>query len=116
MNVSFKQAMAWLSLPGAFLAYSLIRGPIVNWYPYPFLDPGHGYVPVAITSLMLLLMSATLACVLAWMTQRAAAKAGAPAGIAATHGLSLGAHLGRQPKKKFQTRPDTWNKTRKPNS
>src|SRR3989338_5435580 len=30
----------WLLLfPWAFAAYTLWRGPIVNWYPYPFLDP-----------------------------------------------------------------------------
>lgn len=34
-----KQALAWLVFPVAYLAYSLIRGPLANdWYPYPFLD------------------------------------------------------------------------------
>jgi len=75
VHVGFKQAMVWLVFPVAYLVYSLIRGPIVDWYPYPFLDPGHdGYISVAVTSLMLLVMSAALACGLAWMTQRATAR------------------------------------------
>jgi len=39
----------WLVYPLAFLAYSLIRGVIIGWYPYPFLDPrtgGYGHVAV----------------------------------------------------------------------
>ncbi|NGN66633.1 hypothetical protein G5C51_22355 [Streptomyces sp. A7024] len=43
-------ALLWLVFPLAFLAYSLIRGPLVgDWYPYPFLDPGKsgGYGGVA---------------------------------------------------------------------
>ncbi len=78
VNVAFKQAMVWVAFPVAYLAYSLIRGPLVGWYPYPFLDPGHhGHASVAVTSLLLLIMSTTLACALAWMTQRATASAAA---------------------------------------
>lgn len=77
LTISIKQAMIWLAFPVVYLAYSLIRGPIVNWYPYPFLDPDHhGYAGIALTSVMLLVMSAALASALAWTTQRAAAKAG----------------------------------------
>jgi hypothetical protein len=38
-----------MAYPLAYLAYSLIRGPIVDWYPYPFLDPDEvgGYAGVA---------------------------------------------------------------------
>ncbi|MET0590275.1 MAG: Pr6Pr family membrane protein [Naasia sp.] len=31
--------LAWLAYPIAYLAYTLIRGAFVSWYPYPFLDP-----------------------------------------------------------------------------
>lgn len=34
----------WLAFPLAWVVYSLIRGPIANWYPYPFLDPGRAGV------------------------------------------------------------------------
>jgi hypothetical protein len=31
---------AWLSplYPLAWLAFTLIRGAVINWYPYPFID------------------------------------------------------------------------------
>ena len=36
--LSFKKALWWLAFPFAYLAYTLIRGPHANWYPYPFID------------------------------------------------------------------------------
>lgn len=37
-------AVAWLAYPAAWLAYTLVRGEIVDWYPYPFVDVGElGY-------------------------------------------------------------------------
>ena len=40
----------FLVLPVAWLIYPLIRGPIVDWYPYPFIDVGeHGYPQVLAT-------------------------------------------------------------------
>jgi hypothetical protein len=34
-----REAAWWLLYPFAYLVFSLIHGPIVDWYPYPFLDP-----------------------------------------------------------------------------
>ncbi|GHF33431.1 hypothetical protein GCM10018790_08850 [Kitasatospora xanthocidica] len=31
--------LGWLGLPLLYLAYVLLRGHAVDWYPYPFLDP-----------------------------------------------------------------------------
>lgn len=31
-------AMRWLMFPGAYLIYTLFRGSITGWYPYPFID------------------------------------------------------------------------------
>ena len=48
----------WLIFPAVYLVYSLCRGPIADWYPYPFLDPDHGslgYWNVAITSVGILI-------------------------------------------------------------
>jgi hypothetical protein len=28
----------WFALPAAYIAYTLVRGGIVHWYPYPFLN------------------------------------------------------------------------------
>jgi hypothetical protein len=37
-----------MAFPLVWLAYTLVRGPIVDWYPYPFLNPANvgGYVGV----------------------------------------------------------------------
>lgn len=34
-----RAALWWLSFPVVWLAYTVVRGNIVDWYPYPFLDP-----------------------------------------------------------------------------
>ena len=50
--------------PAVYLVYSLLRGPIADWYPYPFLDPAHGslgYWNVAITSVGILVTIVVLA-------------------------------------------------------
>ena len=52
--LTLRRALVWLAFPLAYLVYSLIRGPLVDWYPYPFLDPdwpdGGGYPGVAVTA------------------------------------------------------------------
>lgn len=41
----------FLVLPAIWLAYTLIRGATVGWYPYPFIDVNlHGYGYVALSS------------------------------------------------------------------
>ena len=46
--------------------YTLVRGEIVDWYPYPFLDAGkHGYGSVALTCLAIAALFVGLAA-LAW--------------------------------------------------
>ncbi len=40
--ISFRRALWWLAYPLLWLAYTMIRGPIAGWYPYPFLDPANG--------------------------------------------------------------------------
>jgi hypothetical protein len=43
-----ERALWWLAYPILYLLYSLVRGPLVEWYPYPFLDPANnGYAGVA---------------------------------------------------------------------
>jgi len=38
-RLTIRQALVWIAFPAAYCVYSLIRGPIVEWYPYPFLNP-----------------------------------------------------------------------------
>jgi hypothetical protein len=50
-KVTFTQSLWWLVFPIAYLIYSLVRGPLVGWYPYPFLDPANGgYAAVFVTA------------------------------------------------------------------
>jgi hypothetical protein len=61
-RVSAGRALAWLAFPLAYFAYSLIRGPFADWYPYPFLDPRpHGYDHVVGYALVLAVGMAVLA-------------------------------------------------------
>lgn len=38
-RITFPRATVWTVYPILYLAYTLTRGPEVDWYPYPFLDP-----------------------------------------------------------------------------
>jgi hypothetical protein len=40
-RLEWRKALIWLSFPLVWTVYTLIRGPIVDWYPYPFIDPNH---------------------------------------------------------------------------
>ncbi|MFC4602871.1 Pr6Pr family membrane protein [Rhodococcus kronopolitis] len=56
MRISDKQAVSWLWFPFVYGVYSLIRGEIVDWYPYPFLSPiKQGYLQLSIGLVVLLL-------------------------------------------------------------
>ena len=76
-RVSYKAALGWLAFPLAYLAYSLIRGPFADFYPYPFLDPRpHGYDHVVVYAVVLAVGMAALALIVAWIaTARLAAQA-----------------------------------------
>lgn len=54
-KITLKQGLLWLTFPIAYAVYSLIRGAITSWYPYPFLNPiiEGGYVKIAIVSCMI---------------------------------------------------------------
>jgi hypothetical protein len=62
-----RNGLLWLGFPSVWIAYVLIRGAIVDKYPYPFLDPANGgYATVAMYSVMILaLMVAMCAAVVA---------------------------------------------------
>jgi hypothetical protein len=48
-ELSFSRTAAWICFPLVYVAYTLVRGAIVNWYPYFFVDPHRhgGYLLVA---------------------------------------------------------------------
>lgn len=51
--LALRRTLAWLIFPLLYLPYTLSRGEIVDWYPYPFVDPTRdgGYLRVAANSL-----------------------------------------------------------------
>lgn len=60
-----RQGLAWLIPPLVWILYTMIRGPIAGWYPYPFLDPANGgYGSVAVTTLVILAGGAVLCVIL----------------------------------------------------
>jgi hypothetical protein len=64
-RLTIRQGLAWLIPPLIWIAYTMIRGPIAGWYPYPFLDPANGgYGSVAVTSVVILVGGAVLCAVL----------------------------------------------------
>lgn len=61
----------WLVFPAAFLVYSLVRGGVAGWYPYPFLDPSSsGYWSVAWYSLAVAAGLAGLCWAVVWAGNR----------------------------------------------
>ncbi|MEV6718095.1 Pr6Pr family membrane protein [Lentzea sp. NPDC051208] len=65
----------WLSFPLAYLAYTLVRGPIVGWYPYPFMDPRqNGYGAVLLTCLFVAVVFGVLAFAVSWAGNKLAQK------------------------------------------
>lgn len=66
--IPLRNSAWWLAYPIAWTAYTLIRGPIAGWYPYPFLDPANGgYGTVAVTAVAILVAGAILCGVYAWL-------------------------------------------------
>lgn len=51
-----RHGLLWLSFPLLWIVYTIIRGAIVNLYPYPFLNPANGgYASVAVYCVVILI-------------------------------------------------------------
>ena len=71
VRLTRRDALSWLVFPLIWLVYTMVRGPIAEWYPYPFLNPANGgYGQVAITSLIILVAGAAVCLVVAWLGNR----------------------------------------------
>jgi hypothetical protein len=65
-RVGYRRALTWLAVPLAYLVYSLVRGPIVHWYPYPFMNASlHGYPTVLVTSAIIAVILAGVSWIVA---------------------------------------------------
>lgn len=66
-RLHLKDGLVWLLFPIVYVTYSLVRGEINGWYPYPFLDPEtDGYAAVAFTVACLLALGVGLT----WLVTR----------------------------------------------
>lgn len=68
--LAFREALSWAVYPLAYLAFTLIRGPIVDWYPYPFLNPDEagGYLGVAAYCVAILIGFLLFAAAIVWVS------------------------------------------------
>jgi hypothetical protein len=70
-RLAWKQALPWLWYPLVYLAYTLLRGSIVHFYPYPFIDVDQkGYGPVLVACVLLTFVFLGLALLLIAITRR----------------------------------------------
>lgn len=70
-KIKFRTGLLWIIYPIAYVAYSLIRGAIVGWYPYPFLNPEvKGFGAVAVTVLGLVVLGVLLILAVTWLTKQ----------------------------------------------
>jgi hypothetical protein len=67
----------WLLFPILYLVYSLIRGSIVGFYPYPFINPsqqgGYGTVALYCVAILILFVLSSLATI--WIVNKLRRKA-----------------------------------------
>ena len=65
-SISVRGSLVWLAFPLLWTGYTLVRGALVDWYPYPFLDPadgGYGTVAAYVVGILIFgsLVSAVVA-------------------------------------------------------
>ncbi|MCW2643024.1 MAG: Integral rane protein [Dactylosporangium sp.] len=85
---SWKFALLSLAYPALWLAVTLIRGPLVNWYPYPFVDVSHlGYPRVGLNSLVIAVLFLVIAAAVAGVDGRLTRRSDRADGMAASADL-----------------------------
>lgn len=63
--ISWRRSFWWLLFPLIWLPYTMIRGAITGWYPYPFLNPHPPHSAVGVTvSCIAIAVGFILICVL----------------------------------------------------
>jgi hypothetical protein len=65
-RLTYRQGLTWVLVPAVWLVYTLVKGPIVGKYPYPFLDPangGYGTVAIYVVAILAVMALVTVAAV-----------------------------------------------------
>jgi hypothetical protein len=84
-RISFRTSLVWLAYPLVWTGYTLVRGALTGWYPYPFLDPANGgYATVALYVAAILVFGMALCAVVAWVGNTVGARAADRRGAGAT--------------------------------
>jgi hypothetical protein len=75
--------LAWMAFPVLYIAYTLVRGPLVHWYPYFFVNPGHsgGYLLVAVSVIVIGLGQIAMGLAIAYVGRVRAARLYSPASL-----------------------------------
>lgn len=70
-RVAFRHALMWLAYPLFYVFYSLVRGWLIHWYPYPFLNPLlSGYATLATVCLVIAATMTGFIALLTWGGRR----------------------------------------------
>lgn len=79
-RLALRRTLLWLSFPVAYIAYTLIRGAIVDWYPYFFVNHHHagGYPAVAAGCLAIGVGMIGLIALITWAGNRRVSAVGRP--------------------------------------
>jgi len=64
-NLRYKDSLHWVYFPLLYLVYSLIRGSLIHWYPYPFLNVDQlGYEQTFLNVALMIMVFLIMGCVL----------------------------------------------------
>ena len=79
VRLELRETLRWLSFPLLYIVYTLVRGAVVNWYPYFFVDPHEagGYLRVAASCLAIGAGMIALIVAIMWVGNRRGAAMGA---------------------------------------
>ncbi len=55
-RLKWQDGIYWMFYPLLYLIYSLVRGSIVQWYPYPFLHAGNLGYPTVVTNITMVIV------------------------------------------------------------
>ena len=72
-RLEWRHVWAVVVFPILWAAYTLVRGPLVDWYPYPFLNPansGNGYLSVAFYVILVAAVMVGVGAAGIWVTRR----------------------------------------------
>lgn len=70
-QIRFRDSILWLAYPVLWVGFTMLRGPVAGWYPYPLLDPANGgYGAVAGSLAAMLSLGIVLCAVVAALSRR----------------------------------------------